>query len=179
MKFTIDRKIFCELMKSMIRVVPAVSVINELMCFKLEANEDDGYLYLTANNLECAIQRKYKTDIEEGGSVLLKAHLLLQVVERLGGEDVTVSVSGKSPVHLQCETTEYDLLSMDVKGFPETVIPFPDETVKISGLKQMYERTSFAVSTDKDKPTFKGLHLEADGKRVRMTGCDTKRLSVT
>ncbi len=178
MKFTVDRKIFYEMLKSMIKVVPVTSVINELMCFKLEANEDDGCVYLTANNLECAIQRKYKTNIEEGGSTLLRARQLFQIVERLGGENVTVSVSGKSPVHLQCGTTEYDLGCMDVKGFPETVIPFPDETVKITGLKRLYERTGFAVSTDKNSPVLCGLHLKADGKKVRMTACDTRRMSV-
>lgn len=178
MRFTIDRKIFCEMLKSMIRVVPAVSVISELMCFKIEANEDDGCVYLTANNLECAIQRKYKANVEEAGSALLKARLLLGIVERLGRDDVTVSVNESFHLHIECGTTVYELVGMDPKGFPETVIPFPEDIVKLSGLKQLYERTSFAVSTDKDKPALKGIHLEANDKRVRMTACDARRMSV-
>lgn len=178
MRFTVDRKIFYEMLKSMIRVVPLTSVINELMCFKLEANEDDGGVCVTANNLECAIQRKYKANVEEAGGILLKARMLLGIVERLGGDDVTVSADERFHLHMECGTTVYDLVGMDQKGFPETVIPFPDEIVRISDLKRLYERTSFAVSTDKDKPAFKGLRLEANANRVRMTACDIRRISV-
>ena len=43
-----------EHLKTMIKVVPKNSPTHELKGFLIEANEDDGYLYMTANNLEVA-----------------------------------------------------------------------------------------------------------------------------
>ena len=52
MKFTANRKIMLEYLKTMISVVPKTSPVQELKGFLVEANEDDGHLYLTANNQE-------------------------------------------------------------------------------------------------------------------------------
>ena len=90
MRFKINRNVMVELLKSMYKVVPRESPIKELTCFLLEANEDDGYLYVSATNLEVSVQRKIKVQMESGGSVLIKAQLLYQMVHLLGGDDVEI-----------------------------------------------------------------------------------------
>lgn len=177
MTFTIDRKIMYELLKSMMKVVPKISPMPELTCFLIEADEDEGQLYLTATNLECSIQRKYKANIEAGGKFVLNAAQLFSIVERLDGDEIRFDYKDGKGVHLKCGTTEYRLPGFAASSYPKPNIPFPGETVKVPGLKHMYEHTSFAVGTDKTKPTLMGLHLEADEKRVRMTACDVKRIS--
>lgn len=71
MKFTANRRIMLEYLKTMISVVPKNSTIQELKGFLVEANEDDGYVYLTANNQEVAIQRKFKPIVETGGNFVI------------------------------------------------------------------------------------------------------------
>ena len=80
MKFTVNRTIMLEYLKSMIRVVPKSAAVKELKGFLIEANEDDGYLYLTANNLEAAIQRKFKPVVETGGEFVMDAKLLTDIL---------------------------------------------------------------------------------------------------
>lgn len=46
MKFTANRRIMLEYLKTMISVVPKNSTIQELKGFLVEANEDDGYIYI-------------------------------------------------------------------------------------------------------------------------------------
>lgn len=56
MKFTVNRRTMLEHLKTMLPIVPKNAPVQELKGFLIEANEDDGYLYMTANNLEVAIQ---------------------------------------------------------------------------------------------------------------------------
>ena len=88
MKFTANRKIMLEYLKTMISVVPKTSPVQELKGFLVEANEDDGHLYLTANNQEVAIQRKFKPAVESGGNFVMEAKLLVDILTLLGGDDV-------------------------------------------------------------------------------------------
>ena len=85
MKFKVNRKVMLEHLKSMYKVVPKSSTVQELKGFLLEANEDDGYVYVTANNLEAAVQRKFKADIENGGGFIVEARLLINMLTLLDG----------------------------------------------------------------------------------------------
>ena len=75
MKFTVNRKIMLENLKTMFKVVPKTSPSKELTGFLVEVNEDDGFVYLTANNLESSIQRKMKPIVETGGTFVMNAKM--------------------------------------------------------------------------------------------------------
>ena len=52
MRVTINRQELFGYLKSMIRIVPQSHKVMELMGFLMECNEDDGFVYITASNLE-------------------------------------------------------------------------------------------------------------------------------
>lgn len=178
MKFTVERKVMFELLKSMIRIVPQQGPIPELQGFLIEADENDGCLYLTATNLECAIQRKYKTPVETGGGIVLKADLLLNIVELLSGENIEFEKIRNGQVTIKCGSTVYTLPGYKAKAYPKPEIPFPEDTIKVSGWKELYGRTRPAVGKNENKPALAGIHMEITAKGLRMSGCDLLRLSV-
>ena len=69
MRATTNRKIMHEITKSMLSLIPRRSVIDETRCFLIEANEDDGSITVTANNMESAMQWKFAASIEAGGKI--------------------------------------------------------------------------------------------------------------
>ena len=58
MKFTVNRKIMLEHLKTMIRIIPKSNSLQELTGFLIEANENDGYLYMTATNMKAAMMKE-------------------------------------------------------------------------------------------------------------------------
>ena len=95
MKFKANRKIMLEHLKSMYKLVPKSSSVQELSGFLVEANENDGYVYVTANNLEAAVQRKFKADIETGGGFIIEAKMLINMLALLSGGDVSICETKK------------------------------------------------------------------------------------
>lgn len=87
MRFTVNRKIMLEHLKTMSAMIPKSTTVPELKGFLVEANEDDGYLYLTANCFEAAIQRKLTAGIESGGFFVLDARMLVGILSHLAGDE--------------------------------------------------------------------------------------------
>ena len=123
MRFTIDRKAMLDCLKSMIRVVPVGCKMLELEGFLVECNEDDGYLYLTATNLESSILRKVKTEIETGGSFVIGANLLVDMVSLLGGDQVSFSMQDNGRVVITSGNTIYTIPVLSAMGnIPRMVV---------------------------------------------------------
>ena len=126
-------------------MIPKSSTVPELKGFLVEANEDDGYLYLTANCFEAAIQRKLTAGIESGGFFVLDAKMLVGILSHLAGDETCFEMESAGSVKITGESCTYTMNVLDGKTFPRPEIPFPDGTVKVSGIKKLYGKTSFGV----------------------------------
>lgn len=178
MRVTINRQELFGHLKSMIRIVPQSHKIMELVGFLVECNEDDGFVYITATNMETTIQRKFKANIEEGGSFVVAARMFFGITERMGGEDVLLEYNGKllGITSAQCR---YDIPVLHSRNYPKPTIPFPDDLMKISGICNLYSKTSAAVGSDDKKPALTGIHLNIYSDTVQAASCDIHRLAVT
>lgn len=176
MRFTVNRKIMLEHLKTMAGMIPKSSTIPELKCFLVEANEDDGSLCLTANCLEAAIQRKLTADIKAGGSFLLEARMLMGILSHLAGEETLFEMESTDSVKITGKSCTYTMNVLDGKTFPRPEIPFPDSTVKVSGIKKLYGKTSIAVHEEVTN-ILNGIHIEITPKGITATGCDSKRIA--
>lgn len=172
MKFTANRKVLLENLKSMIRVVPKDNPVKELTGFLVEANEDDGYLYLTANNLECAIQRKMKPVVETGGNFVMDARLLTDILTYLNGTDVVFEELKPGTVEIKSESCVYTMRVLDSGIYPRPEMPFPDETMKISGLKALYSKTAATVPKSDISKSLEGIHIDITPKKLRAVSCN-------
>ena len=72
-----------EITKSMLSLIPRRSVIDETRCFLIEANEDDGSITVTANNMESAMQWKFAASIEAGGRFVMDARMIADILAHL------------------------------------------------------------------------------------------------
>lgn len=178
MRVTINRQKLFGYLKSMIRIVPQSHKIMELVGFLVECNEDDGFVYITASNLETTIQRKFKANIEEGGSFVVAARMFFGITERMSGEDIMLEYDGKL-LGITSEQCRYDIPVLHSRNYPKPDIPFPDDLMKISGICSLYSKTSAAVGSDDKKPALTGIHLNVYSDTVQAASCDIHRLAVT
>lgn len=178
MKFTANRKIMLENLKTMFKVVPKTSNAQELTGFLIEVNEDDGFVYLTANNLEASIQRKIKPVVETGGTFVMNAKMLVDILTALGGTNVVFEEVKPGRIAIKAENCVYTMAVMDGRLYKRPEMPFPDNTVKVRGLKQLYLATMSTVSTETVHSSLQGIHIDITENSVKATSCNAQSASV-
>ena len=124
MRAATNCKIMHEITKSMLPLVPRRSVVDELRCFLIEANKDDGSITVTANNMESAMQRRFTASVESGGRFVMDARMLVNILAHLEGETVEFAASART-VDITGGTCTYTMNTLACDGFPHTAIPFP------------------------------------------------------
>lgn len=178
MKVTINRHELFSYLKSMIRIIPQTHAQIELRGFLVECNEDDGYVYITASNIETSIKRKFKANIEESGSFVVSARMFMNITDRMGGDDIILEYNGKL-LGITSGNCRYDIPVIEARNYPQIDIPYPDSLLKIKGICNLYSKASVSVGTDAKKPSLTGIHLDIYSDTVRAASCDTIRLTVT
>lgn len=124
MRFTVNRKIMLEHFKTMAAMIPKSGTNPELKGFLVEANEDDGYLYLTANCLEAAIQRKLAAGIESGGFFVLDAKMLMGILSHLAGDETIFETENPGSVRITGESCTYTMMCLTVSFFRVQIFRF-------------------------------------------------------
>ena len=175
MKITVNRQEFLAVAQDAEKIIPSASQMDVLKCTFLSAA--DGKLTVAATNHEVAIERQIKADVAEEGSVIVDAHLLCGMLRLLedefvtfAREDHTLRVSGKSAV--------YTIIVFDEKEYPRMEIPFPADTVPVTGIPAMAKRTVFAVAEDNSKPQMRCVHLIFTSDGLRAVGSDSYRIAM-
>ena len=182
MRFTVNRKILLENLKTMIGLVPNASPKHELQCFLFEANEDEGYLYLSVNNLHCAIQRKTEANVEEGGSIVIHARMIYEILTALGDDNVTFTQNKAGFVYIQSGRSEYNIAVLSEKLFPVPEMPFPDSTIAVHSLKNFYDKTSTVSqrkNKDNEKSVSRGIHFDIGDKKIKVMAFDKNKVALT
>ena len=178
MKFKVNRNILLEYLKSMEKIVPKDTPLEELKGFLVEANEDDGHLYLTANNLKTAVIRKFEAGIESGGSFVMNAKRLTHIVSVAGSEDMEFEELKNGVIGITAGTCVYRLPVLDSAKYPRTEIPFPDSTVNMCGLKQLYLKTCSSVGKGMDNEALKGIHIDIEDDGFRAISCNGQNIAL-
>jgi len=109
----------------------------------------------------------------EDDALVINAKLLVGMLERLPGETVELTRRpGVSLLSLRGGGTRYDVSVWERGYFPKVQIPFPEDTVRVSGIPSMARRTMFATVEDKDKPLLKCVNLMFTREGLRAAGCN-------
>lgn len=92
--------------------------------------------------------------------MVVNAKLLAEMLKLLSGDTVELRRQPGTPVlSLRSGDTGYDVSIWERGHFPTVQIPFPEDTVKVSGIPSMTRRTTFATAEVKDKPMLRCVKL--------------------
>ena len=177
-RFKISKELLLEIVKSMYKVVPKSTPMKELTGFLLEANEDDGYLYITATNLEVSMQRKVKVQIESGGMMLMEAKFMYEMLQLLGGTDVEFNLVKEGLAEIKSGKCTYLRSVMNPKEYPKTEIPFPGTMATVSNVASMYSKTRGTVLSSGIPDSMKGIHFDIRSNGFRVVSCNLQNISM-
>jgi DNA polymerase-3 subunit beta len=139
---------------------------------------ENGQLKISATNLEMGISTVIRCKIEVEGGVCLTAKVLLDLVNNLPNENITIEVG---EVETKVSTTRYQtkIKHLPVEEFP--IIPVIEDSQSISipsnTLKSTIDSVVFSASTSETQPELSGVLFKFDSGKLTITATDRYRLS--
>ena len=158
-------------------IAPAKSPLDVLKCTYLAT--ENGKLTVAASNSEVALERRIPADIHEEGRMVIGADLLTAMLKLLDGDTVSIQSEGSGYVMVSTGKTAYSLSVLDAGTYPRLEIPFPEDTVPVTGIPSIAKRTCFAVSVSEEekRPEMKCVHLVFSDDGLHAVGSDGYRIA--
>ena len=160
MNVTINRAEMLSAIKRASAVAPADSPLDVLRGALLEADAAAGKLTVTSTNLEAALEEKLPCTVQEDGALVFGAKMLAEMLSRLPQDTVQLCRAGN----------QGRMTLRSGAAFPKPDLPFPEDTVKLSGIPAMAQHTVFATAQDNSKPLLKCVNLMFTSTGLRAAG---------
>ena len=124
----------------------------ELNGVLIQADVASGQLLFSCTDTNTFLQKKIaNVQIKEAGTILLNVHLLKRIVE-LAEQDVIIAGDEKS-VAVISGRSRFDLQALSCSKFPVPQITYPDQTIRVNGLRSLIYRSIFAASKSEEEET--------------------------
>jgi len=136
-------------------------------------------LRMNATDLDIGISCEIPVETIEEGSITIPAKRFSDIVKEMPPGDILVYTKKNNQIDIEGESCRFKLNGLPREEFPK----FPEfkdkEPVCIqqSLLKDMLNRTSFAVSHEESRHVLNGVLLEISGNIIRMVATDGRRLA--
>lgn len=177
MKFSCEKSQLMEAISVASRAVTTRSTIALLEGLRITA---DDKLTLAGYDLSIGIKTTVEADIIEGGEVVLSAKLLGDIVRKLPDDVIWIEVNRELMTTIKCGRAVFNLIAQSSENYPalpevdgEREIELPEKA-----LKNLINKTVFAVSDNMAKPIHTGCLFETDGRRLTVVGVDGFRLAI-
>ena len=137
-------------------------------------------LTLTGYDLEMGIVTTIDANVKEPGEVVLNAKLLSSMVSRMPSGQINIQSAENGKTTIQSGVAQFEIQSMNPTDFPELPNTGAEETlnIKTGVLRDMIERTLYAVSQDEKKPAHTGELFEISPDKLTVVALDGYRLAI-
>ncbi len=178
MKFVSQKAVLSEAIGIASRAVSSKNAIPALEGILIDCREDG--LTLTSYNLEIGIVTHAGAAVEETGRTVVNARLISDIIHKLPDEDVIFQTESDSICRIQCGPVEFSIPLIDPAEFPDLPEIEGDTSFAISQglLKNMINKTIFAVAQTDIKPILTGLYFDVKGGVLNIVAIDNYRMAL-
>lgn len=151
------------------RAAPRATSVEAIRGIHVDADGRRSMLTLTATNFEITIQATLMAAVEQPGSMVIDAALFTTVLSKLPEEDVDLELEKNGRIVIRSGQCQFRMSVLSGDKYPMPELPFPDDTLPVSGLCSLARNTIFAVSDDKAaSPQMKcvRLHIGPEGLKA-------------
>ena len=137
-------------------------------------------LTLTGYDLEMGIVTTIEANVKEPGEIVLNAKLLSSMVSRMPSGQITIQSADNGKTTIQSGVAQFEIQSMSATDFPELPNTGAEETLTIQTgvLRDIIDRTLYAVSQDERKPAHTGELFEILPDKMTVVALDGYRLAI-
>src|SRR5213592_3061925 len=139
---------------------------------------------LTATDMEVGLRGLITAQVKKKGTVTLNARKLYEITREVTAEEVVLKSVQAGWVEVLAGRSKFKIVSLDAKDFPQLPLgtDAPEGTtisIAVGTLREMIDRTLFAVSSDETRFNLSGVFLSNDDDGVlRMVATDGHRLAL-
>jgi len=144
----------------------------------------DQQLHLTATNLEVSFTGSHQADVAKEGAITIQARKFYEIVKELPFPEIRIIEKENQWVNISSGATEYNLVGLPADDFPQIAQYEDVEWVEMEAptLKEMIDKTIFAVSTEETRYNLSGIYFEKleteDPVGLKLVATDGHRLSL-
>jgi DNA polymerase-3 subunit beta len=182
MEFSVRRE---DLVKGLYLVQGVVERRNTLPILANVLIEPAGEgIAVTATDMEIGLRALVPAEVKKKGAVTLNARKLYEIAREVPGQDVGLKSTQAGWVDIASGRSKFKIVSLDAKDFPELPLSADapqDVTMRVATgtLREMIDRTLFAVSSDETRFNLSGVFLTTgEGEILRMVATDGHRLAM-
>lgn len=151
------------------KAAPKTATSEAVLGIHVEADSRRSMLTLTATNYEIVIRASMGASVEQSGSVVISAALFPAAIASLPEQDVDLETEHPGQLTIRSGHARFRLSALSGDKYPMPELPFPDDTLPVSGLRSLARNTLFAVAEDGvPSPPMKcvRLHVGPDGLKA-------------
>lgn len=185
MEFTIQRDQLTHAIGAVSKAVSSRTTIPILTGIKIVAHEEG--IILTASDSDISIEQYIPAESGEHqwidnitpGSIVLPSRFLGEIVRKLPGEKVTISVHDRFVTTISSGRSQFNLNGMNAEDYPRLPQIEEDRVLSIPSdlLKTMIRQTVFAVSTTETRPILTGVMWSLENGNLTFVATDSHRLT--
>jgi DNA polymerase-3 subunit beta len=178
MRFSLQREVLLKPLAQVVNVVERRQTLPVLA--NLLARVEGDLLSLTGTDLEVEMVAHTRVEDAQPGETTIPARKLFEIVRALpDGSKVTVSQSGDK-ITVQAGRSRFTLASLPANDFPALDEVDATERVKVgeAALKELIERTAFAMAQQDVRYYLNGLLFDLRDKALRCVATDGHRLAL-
>ncbi|MBT2767313.1 DNA polymerase III subunit beta [Stenotrophomonas sp. ISL-67] len=178
MRFTLQREAFLKPLAQVVNVVERRQTLPVLANFLVQVQ--NGQLSLTGTDLEVEMVSRIAVDDAQDGETTIPARKLFEIIRALpDGSRITVSQSGDK-ITVQAGRSRFTLATLPANDFPSVDEVEATERVAIgeATLKELIERTAFAMAQQDVRYYLNGLLFDLRGDALRTVATDGHRLAL-
>ncbi|MFN0065757.1 MAG: DNA polymerase III subunit beta [Chlamydiales bacterium] len=177
MKFVVSKGELSNLIRKIQNIVPQNAPIPVLSHFLIEAQGDE--VVFTATDLTVGTRCAVKAKVYEKGALSIPSKRFFSLVRELTESNIEVNAVDGEMAEIKAGSSRFRLHGMDKDEYPA----LPDLraamkfTIDSTLLKEMFYRTSFAVSKEDTRYVLTGVLIRIEDGKMIFVGTDGKRLA--
>ena len=178
MKFECEKTLLASAIEGVSRAITNRSAIPVLEGIYLKA---EGFnLTLTGYDMERGITTTIECNVLVPGETVLEAKLLLSMVSRMPAGDVSIELTDEGQAIISGGVAEFEIPAMNASDYPSLPVTGADNTMTIptSMMRELIEKTIYAVSQDDKKPAHTGELFVIEPGSLTIVALDGYRLAI-
>jgi DNA polymerase-3 subunit beta len=139
-----------------------------------------GGINVIATDLEIFIKDRCEANVKEEGKITVNARKIFEIVRQMPKEEIEVSSSNDFKVTLKSGKSRFNIVGLSASEFPAFPAVEEENLVRIDPeiLKDMIDRTAFAVSMDETRYNINGFYMEKKENSTMFITTDGHRLAI-
>lgn len=141
----------------------------------------DGRVMLVGNDMEIGISTFIQAEIIDEGEIVINAKMLTGIVNSLAPGSVSIESDDKNQVLIKSGGAKFEIVGISAEEFPDLPTVDSEYSVGIPSnvLKDMIQKTGFAVAQTSNNPVLMGCLFKIEKSGLTMVALDGYRMAIS